>query len=135
MGPIRFAKPLRQGDEIFTERKSLVFKRLRVLRMVDAERNALVYLAYSDRLIESCPKNAVTAVLADPSLQIALRGAPRLLLLLLGRRWPSAAWARQPTPAASRRTPTRLCCRPVSVPARPRGGDATPTLALLGSEV
>jgi CreA protein len=73
VGPIRFAKPLRQQDEIFTERTSLVFKRLRVVRMVDAKRNALVYLTYSDRVIEGSPQNAVTAVSVDRSLPVPLR--------------------------------------------------------------
>ena len=66
-------KPLRQQDEIFTERTSLVFKRLRVVRMVDATRNALVYLTYSDRVIEGSPQNAVTAVAVERSLPIPLR--------------------------------------------------------------
>ena len=62
VGPISFAKPLKKQDEIFTERTSLVFKRLRVVRMVDAKRNALVYLTYSDRVIEGSPQNAVAVV-------------------------------------------------------------------------
>jgi CreA protein len=49
VGPISFRKPLRQQEEVFSERISLVFKRLRVVRMVDAKRNTLVYLTYSDR--------------------------------------------------------------------------------------
>ena len=73
VGPISFPKPLRQQDEIFTERTSLVFKRLRVVRMVDATRNALVYLTYSDRVIEGSPQNAVTAVAVERSLPIPLR--------------------------------------------------------------
>ena len=73
VGPLRFAKPLRQQDEIFSERTSLVFKRLRVVRMVDAKRNALVYLTYSDRLIEGNPQNAVTAVSVDRATPIPLR--------------------------------------------------------------
>jgi CreA protein len=73
VGPILFAKPLRKQDEIFTERTSLVFKRLRVVRMVDAKRNALVYLTYSDRVIEGSPQNAVTAVSVERSLPIPLR--------------------------------------------------------------
>ena len=39
-----------------------MFKKLRVVRMVDAKRNTLVYLTYSDRLIEGSPQNSVTAV-------------------------------------------------------------------------
>ena len=62
-GPISFAaKPLNQQEEMFSERISLVFKRLRVVRMVDSKRNTLVYLTYSDRLIEGSPQNSVTAV-------------------------------------------------------------------------
>ena len=62
-GPIVFGdKPLDRQDEMFNERISLVFKKLRVIRMVDAKRNTLVYLTYSDRLIEGSPQNSVTAV-------------------------------------------------------------------------
>ena len=62
-GVISFAgKPLDKQEEMFSERISLVFKKLRVVRMVDAKRNTLVYLTYSDRLIEGSPKNSVTAV-------------------------------------------------------------------------
>ena len=62
-GVISFdSKPLNQQEEMFSERISLVFKRLRVVRMVDAKRNTLVYLSYSDRLIEGSPQNSVTAV-------------------------------------------------------------------------
>jgi catabolite regulation protein CreA len=50
---------------MFSERISLVFKRLRVVRMVDATRNTLVYLTYSDRVIEGSPQNSVTAVPVD----------------------------------------------------------------------
>lgn len=73
VGPIKFTKPLRQQDEIFSERTSLVFKRLRVVRMVDAKRNALVYLTYSDRLIEGSPQNAVTAVAVDRATPVPLK--------------------------------------------------------------
>ncbi len=62
-GPIQFGdKPLDHQEEMFNERISLVFKKLRVIRMVDAKRNTLVYLTYSDRLIEGSPQNSVTAV-------------------------------------------------------------------------
>ena len=50
---------------MFNERISLVFKKLRVIRMVDKKRNTLVYLTYSDRLIEGLPQNSVTAVAVD----------------------------------------------------------------------
>jgi CreA protein len=72
-GPISFPKPLKQQDEMFNERISLVFKRLRVVRMVDAARNTLVYLTYSDRVIEGSPQNSVTAVPVDRTTTIPVR--------------------------------------------------------------
>jgi CreA protein len=72
-GPISFPKPLRQQEEMFSERISLVFKRLRVVRMVDKARNTLVYLTYSDRVIEGSPQNSVTAVPVDRAIPIPLR--------------------------------------------------------------
>jgi CreA protein len=65
VGPISFKQPLPQQEEVFNERLSIVFKRLRIVRMVDHARNTLVYLTYSDRLIEGSPQNAVTAVAVD----------------------------------------------------------------------
>ena len=73
VGPISFPKPIKQQEEMFSERISLVFKRLRVVRMVDAKRNALVYLTYSDRLIDGSPQNSVTAVAVDRGTPIPLR--------------------------------------------------------------
>ena len=72
-GPISFPKPLRQQDEMFSERISLVFKKLRVVRMVDPKRNALVYLTYSDRVIEGSPQNSVGVVAVDAATKIPLR--------------------------------------------------------------
>ncbi len=72
-GPIAFPKPLRQQEEMFSERISLVFKKLRVVRMVDKARNTLVYLTYSDRVIEGSPQNSVTAVPVDRATPIPLR--------------------------------------------------------------
>lgn len=72
-GPIQFAQPLRQQEEVFTERTSLLFKRLRVVRMVDAKRNALVYMTYSDRVIEGSPQNSVTAVPVERATPIPVR--------------------------------------------------------------
>lgn len=72
-GPIRIAEPLRQQEEVFTERASLVFKRLRVVRMLDTQRNTLVYMAYADRLIEGSPQNSVTAVPVPHGTPIPVR--------------------------------------------------------------
>ncbi len=73
VGPLAIAKPIRQQEEIFSERISLVFKRLRIVRMVDTKRHALVYLTYSDRVIEGSPQNSVTAVPVDRATPIPIR--------------------------------------------------------------
>ena len=63
VGPISFAdKKMDDQEEMFNERISVVFKKLRVVRMLDRKRNVLVYLTYSDRLIDGSPQNSVTAV-------------------------------------------------------------------------
>jgi CreA protein len=49
-------------EEMFNERISVLFKKLRVVRMLDRKRNVLVYLTYSDKLIDGSPQNGVTAV-------------------------------------------------------------------------
>ena len=72
-GPISFAKPLEAQEDVLTERISLVFKKLRVVRMVDVPRNTLVYLTYADRLIEGSPQNSVTAVPVDRANKIPVR--------------------------------------------------------------
>ena len=73
-GVISFgAKPLNKQEEMFSERISLVFKKLRVVRMVDSKRNTLVYLTYSDRLIEGSPQNSVTAVTVPASTVIPVK--------------------------------------------------------------
>ena len=62
VGPIRFTEKLDQGDVVFRERRSLVFKRMQIVRGCDAKRNVLVYLVYSDKLIEGSPKNSTSTV-------------------------------------------------------------------------
>ena len=62
VGAIRFKGELKDGEEVFKERTSLVFKSMQVVRFFDEKRNTLVYLVYSDRVIEGSPQNAVTAI-------------------------------------------------------------------------
>ena len=62
VSPLRFTKPLPMQEEVFKQGTSFVFKHVRVIRIVDAKRNALTYLTYSDRLIEGSPDNAITGV-------------------------------------------------------------------------
>jgi CreA protein len=73
VGPISFAKPLARQEEVFNERLSILFKKLRIVRIVDTRHNALVYLTYSDRLIDGSPKNSVTAVPVDAGTPIPLK--------------------------------------------------------------
>lgn len=62
VGAIRFSQSVRQQEDVFTDRMSLIFKTLHVVRIVDAKRNTLVYLTYSDRVISGSAKNSITAV-------------------------------------------------------------------------
>lgn len=62
VGPIEFKAALKEGEEVFRERTSLVFKTMQVVRFFDQKRNTLVYLVYSDKVIEGSPQNAVTAI-------------------------------------------------------------------------
>ena len=58
IGPINIV-----GDiKVFDERRSLVFKTLHVVRFFDRDRDVLVYVAYSDRVIEGSPKNSISTV-------------------------------------------------------------------------
>ncbi|PCH81225.1 MAG: hypothetical protein COB90_05455 [Hyphomicrobiales bacterium] len=62
IGPISFKGKFEQGDEMFTKSRSLFFKKTRIVRGCDAKRNVLVYLIYSDKLIEGSPKNSTSTV-------------------------------------------------------------------------
>jgi CreA protein len=73
VGPLSFVKPLSVQEEVFSERISLIFKKIRIVRMVDATRNTLVYLTYSDRVIEGSPQNSVAAVPVDRAMKIPLQ--------------------------------------------------------------
>ncbi|GAC1415222.1 MAG: CreA family protein [Burkholderiaceae bacterium] len=59
---VAFTGKLPSQEDVFTERLSLLFKRLHVVRVVDPVRNVLIYMTYSDRFIEGSPQNSVTAV-------------------------------------------------------------------------
>ena len=73
VGPISFPEPLKRQEEVFSERMSILFKRLRIVRMVDTKRNVLVYLTYSDKLIDGSPQNSVTAVPVERGLPIPVK--------------------------------------------------------------
>jgi CreA protein len=62
IGPIHFKGKTEQGDDMFRQRRSLFFKKMQIVRGCDAKRNVLVYMVYSDRLIEGSPKNSTSSV-------------------------------------------------------------------------
>jgi CreA protein len=62
VGPIHFKSKLGQGDDMFRQRRSLFFKRMQIVRGCDAKRNVLVYMVYSDKLIDGSPKNSTSSV-------------------------------------------------------------------------
>ncbi|HKS33457.1 MAG TPA: protein CreA [Enterobacteriaceae bacterium] len=66
VGPVELTDKIKngkaQGQVVFQKRTSLVFKKLQVVRFYDARRNALAYLAYSDKVVDGSPKNALSAV-------------------------------------------------------------------------
>lgn len=70
VGPIQLAAAVasgkEDGEEVFKKRTSLVFKTLQVVRFYDRKRNVLVYLTYSDRVIEGSPKNSISVVPVRP---------------------------------------------------------------------
>jgi CreA protein len=61
-GPISFKEKSEQGDVVIRERRSLLFKKMQIVRGCDTKRNVLVYMVYSDRLIEGSPKNSTSSV-------------------------------------------------------------------------
>ncbi len=61
-GPVVVKEKFDQGDEIYRQRRSLFFKRMRIVRGCDQKRNVLVYLTYSDRIIEGSPQNSTSTV-------------------------------------------------------------------------
>jgi CreA protein len=66
IGPIHFRDKMEQGGDMFRQRRSLFFKKMQVVRGCDAKRNVLVYMVYSDRLIEGSPKNSTSSVPVMP---------------------------------------------------------------------
>jgi CreA protein len=62
IGPIKFKEKAEQGDVVFRERRSLIWKKMQIVRGCDARRNVLVYLVYSDKLIDGSPQNSTSTV-------------------------------------------------------------------------
>ncbi|MEO8327035.1 MAG: CreA family protein [Nitrospirota bacterium] len=66
VGPIRIIGELEEGEKVFDERRSLIFKKLQVVRFFDKKRRTFIYLVYSDRVIEGSPKNSLSTVPIRP---------------------------------------------------------------------
>ncbi len=62
VGPIRFKEKFAQGEEMFRRRRSILFKKMQIVRGCDVKRNVLVYVVYSDKLVEGSPKNSTSSV-------------------------------------------------------------------------
>ena len=73
VGPISVPQPLPRQEEVFSERMSVLFKRLRIVRMVDSKRHTLVYLTYSEKLVDGSPMNALTAVPVDRATPLPVK--------------------------------------------------------------
>ena len=65
-GPVRFKEKFEQGDVVFSERRSFFFKKMQIVRGCDTKRNMLVYMVYSDKLLDGSPKNSTSAVALMP---------------------------------------------------------------------
>lgn len=66
VAPLKFKAKFKDGEEVFKKDTSLLFKSMQVVRFFDARRNVLVYLVYSDRIIEGSPKNSISVVPVPP---------------------------------------------------------------------
>ena len=66
VGPIRLVGELKEGERVFSESRSLIFKTLQVVRFFDKKRQTYIYLAYSDRVIEGSPQSAISTVPIQP---------------------------------------------------------------------
>lgn len=70
VGPITLPEQVvsgkQDGRRVFKKSTSLLFKKLQVVRFYDRKRNALVYLSYSDKLVDGSPKNSISTIVVRP---------------------------------------------------------------------
>lgn len=50
------------GKQVFKKSTSILFKSMQVVRFYDKKRNCLVYLTYSNKIIDGSPKNSISAI-------------------------------------------------------------------------
>ncbi len=73
--PVAVLSGKSNGETVFKKSISLLFKTIQVVRFYDKKRNVLVYLTYSDKLIEGSPKNSIsTIVIMDWDVLNGLKG-------------------------------------------------------------
>jgi CreA protein len=65
-GPVKFKGKFAQGDVVFSERRSLFFKKMQIVRGCDVRRNILIYMTYTDKLVDGSPKNSTSTVPIEP---------------------------------------------------------------------
>jgi CreA protein len=65
-GPIKFKDKFEQGEVVFRERRSIFFKKMQIVRGCNVKRNILIYMTYTDKLIEGSPKNSTSTVPIEP---------------------------------------------------------------------
>ena len=56
----------RSGEEIFSQRQSLFFKRVAVRRIVDLQNRSIVYVSHSREIVEGSAKIAISSVALTP---------------------------------------------------------------------
>ncbi len=65
-GPITVSDKIKQGkregERVFKKDTSLIFKSMQVVRFYDQKRDVLIYMVYSDKIVEGSPKNSITCV-------------------------------------------------------------------------
>lgn len=66
VGPIKFTEDPKDKEPVFTQKTSILFKTMQVVRFFDKKRNVLIYLVYSDKLVDGSPKNSISTVPVMP---------------------------------------------------------------------
>jgi CreA protein len=65
-GPIKVKEAFQNGEDAFTEKRSVLFKRMHVSRFWDPSHQSFVYVVWTDRFIKGSPQNSISAVVAEP---------------------------------------------------------------------
>lgn len=77
--PERIASGRENGRQVFRKSTSLLFKKLQVVRYYDKKRHTLIYLSYSDKIIDGSPENSISTIalaVPDAALSPAIKPAP-----------------------------------------------------------